>query len=142
MGTDNKKFTGESKQEKSTLMGVLSFTMDKVKELADANSVLGEKIVIGDTTIIPVSKVSAGFAGGGADLVDAGRKKRQTPLGSGGNVTVTPLTFLVIDPDGVRTVNVNQSEKKNSTVADIITAVIDQVKSAKSEKKTEAENKK
>ena len=126
-------------KQENNLMNVLSFTLDKVQELADANSVLGEKIVIGDTTIIPVSKVSAGFAGGGADLVDTGKRKKQTPVGTGGNVTVTPLTFLVIDSDGVRTVNVNANEKKSSTVADIITAVMEQIKASKQEKKANSE---
>lgn len=134
MNIDNSERTKIPAKQQNNFINVLSFTLDKVQQLADSNSVLGEKIEIDGTTIVPVSKISVGFAGGGADLVDAGKKKRQTPVGSGGNVTVTPLTFLVIDNDGVRTVNVNAEEKKNSTIADIINAVIEQIKSSKSEK--------
>ena len=125
--------SGKIEKPENNLIKVMSYTLDKVQELADANSVLGEKIDIDGTTIIPVSKISVGFAGGGADLVDANKKKKQTPVGSGGNVTVTPMTFLVIDEDGVRTVNIAQ-EKKNSTVADIINALMEQLKASKEEK--------
>jgi len=121
------------KQPENNIAKMLSYTLNGVRELADANSVLGEKIEVGNTTIIPVSKISVGFAGGGADLVDAGRKKRQTPAGSGGSVTVTPLTFLVIDEEGVKTVNV-KAEKKPSTAAEVITAVMEQLRIMKAEK--------
>ena len=117
----------------SNLVKVLSYTLDSVQKLADANSVLGEKIVIDDKTIIPVSKISVGFAGGGADLIDSNRKKKQTPAGSGGNVTITPLTFLVIDEEGVRTINV-KAEKKPSTAAEVVNAIMEQLKSMKASK--------
>ena len=129
-----------TKRAENNLVKVLSYTLDSVQKLADANSVLGEKIEINGKTIIPVSKISVGFAGGGADLIDANKKKKQTPAGSGGSVTVTPLTFLVIDEEGVRTVNV-KAEKKPSTAAEVITAIMEQLKSMKSEPKPKAEEK-
>ena len=61
---------GKNLNQSSDLLNILSHTFDKVKEMADANSVLGEKIEVNNMTIIPVSKVSVGFAGGGADIVD------------------------------------------------------------------------
>lgn len=123
----------ETKRPENNIAKMLSYTLNGVRELADANSVLGERIEINGTTIIPVSKISVGFAGGGADMVDAGKKKRQTPVGSGGSVTVTPLTFLVINEEGVKTVNV-KAEKKPSTAAEVITAVMEQLRSMKAEK--------
>ena len=72
------------------LMQLMSFTAEQAKELANANSVLGEKMEFGDVTVIPVSKISAGFAGGGASFINATQKKSQTPSGSGAKVTVTP----------------------------------------------------
>ena len=48
------------------MMGV---TMEKIKEMVDVNTIVGEPIVLADgTTIIPISKVSFGFASGGSDL--------------------------------------------------------------------------
>lgn len=122
-----------NKEYDNNLLGVLSFTMDKVKELADAGSVLGERIEMDGLTIIPVSKVSAGFAGGGADMADMNKKKRQVPAGTGGNITVTPMSFLVIDGKEVKLVNVNSEEKK-SALTDVISSVVEKIKSSKNKK--------
>ena len=49
------------------LPNMLEGTIQKIREMVDINSVIGEPIVTGDVTIIPVSKVSMGFASGGVD---------------------------------------------------------------------------
>lgn len=109
------------------LMQLMSFTADKALEMADAGSVLGEKTEIDGMTIIPVSKISAGFAGGGANIVNATVKKSNTPAGSGAKVTVTPLSFIVIKDGELRIVSVDASEK--DTKSGIIAKVLEQVKS-------------
>ncbi|MBO5914234.1 MAG: sporulation protein YtfJ [Clostridia bacterium] len=109
------------------LMQLMSFTADKALEMADAGSVLGEKTEIDGITIIPVSKISAGFAGGGANIVNATVKKSNTPAGSGAKVTVTPLSFIVIKDGELRIVSVDASEK--DTKSGIIAKVLEQVKS-------------
>ena len=115
------------------LMQLMSFTADKALEMADANSVLGEKIYVDDMTIIPVSKISAGFAGGGASIVNATVKKSNTPAGSGAKVTVTPISFLVIANGELKVVAVDATAK--DTKSSIIDKVVEQVKSfAKSKK--------
>ncbi len=115
------------------LMQLMSFTADKAMEMADAGSVLGEAMVIDGMTIIPVSKISAGFAGGGANMVNATVKKSNTPAGSGAKVTVTPISFLVIKEGEatVVTVDANPKDGKQGLVAKII----DQVKSIAKKKK-------
>ncbi len=115
------------------LMQLMSFTADKALEMADAGSVLGEKTEIDGITIIPVSKVSAGFAGGGANIVNATVKKSNTPAGSGAKVTVTPLSFLVIKEGNLSVVSVNASE--NESKSGIIAKVLEQVKGLASKKK-------
>ena len=92
------------------LMEVLSFTADKTMELANANSVMGERIEVDGITVIPVSKVSAGFAGGGADIRNADKKRTQNPAGAGAKVSVTPMTFLVIKAGDARLISVNAQE--------------------------------
>lgn len=113
---------------KSSLINVMEFTVDSIRELANANSVLGTPIQADGMTIIPVSKMSVGFAGGGADVTDAGRRKKQNPAGAGAKVTLTPLTFLVINGNDVRTVCVNAPSNVPSTAAAVIDAVIAQIK--------------
>ncbi len=121
------------------LMNLMSFTADKALELADANSVLGEQIHAEGLTIIPVSKISAGFAGGGANIVNATSKKSNTPAGSGAKVTVTPLSFLVIDSSGdVRMIEVKASSSDSKS--GLIGKIIEQFK-GKNEKKESTEEK-
>jgi uncharacterized spore protein YtfJ len=75
-------------------------------------------------TIIPVSKISAGFAGGGANMVNATVKKSNTPAGSGAKVTVTPISFLVIKDGDARviTVDANPKDSKAGLIAKITEA--------------------
>ncbi len=116
----------------SNLMQLMNFTADKVLELADANNVLGDIIEIDGITIIPVSKISAGFAGGGANMVNAEIKKQNTPSGSGAKVTVTPLSFLVVANGEVNLININAPEK---TKGSLISKIMEAVKGLKKDKK-------
>ena len=79
-----------------TLPNMLENTIAKIREMVDVNSVIGEKILVGDTTIIPVSKVSVGFGGGGSDFT----RGDAFGGGAGGGVKVHPICFLIVDKDG------------------------------------------
>ena len=81
-----------------TLPNMLENTIAKIREMVDVNSVIGEPIVVGDTTIIPVSKVSVGFGGGGSDFT----KADAFGGGAGGGVKVHPICFLVVQNGNVR----------------------------------------
>ena len=133
----------ESKSTKQSasanLMQLMSFTADKVMEMADANSIIGEKMEIDGMTIIPVSKISAGFAGGGASMVNHTVKKSNNPSGSGAQVTVTPLSFLVISDGEVKVVDIQASSKM--TKAGILNAIVNKIKEMKDKKKENKENK-
>lgn len=113
-------------------MNVLGFVAQQTMALSKQNSVLGAPMVMDGVTIYPVSKVSVGFAGGGADLMDANRKKRQHPAGGGAKVTLTPMSFLVVEGSDVRLINLELPEK--SAAAEIVETVIDQFKKTKEEK--------
>ena len=80
-----------------TLSNMLENTIAKIREMVDVNSVVGEPIVVGDTTIIPVSKVSVGFGGGGSDFT---KGTDAFGGGAGGGVKVQPICFLVVNKDG------------------------------------------
>ena len=114
------------------LMQLMSFTADKALEMADANSIIGERIEIDGMTIIPISKVSSGFAGGGANMINATAKKSNMPSGSGAKVTVTPLSVLVIADGEVKAVDINAPAKASK--GNLIGSIIDQVKSMKKKK--------
>ena len=82
---------------------VIGVTMNRVKELVDANTVVGEPIVAGEVTIIPVSRISVGFGSGGTDF--ASKNNSATKNFGGGTaagVNVDPIAFLIVRKDTVR----------------------------------------
>ena len=107
-------------QEKQPMSEVIKETIDKVKNLADTKTVIGDPIMlIEGVTILPVSRVSVGAAlGGGEYGAKKDRRKEQTEkvvtdtFGGGGGtaVTVTPVAFLVITADGeTRQLNIGEN---------------------------------
>ena len=86
------------------VQGLMRATVEKIREMADANTIIGTPISIdANTTIIPVSKVTMGFASGGSD-VGAKATKEMFGGGSGAGVSITPIAFLVVTNGTVRTV--------------------------------------
>ena len=85
---------------KTPVSDLLGISIEKIKEMADVNAIIGEPIKLPDgTTIIPVSKVSYGFASGGSDLPSK-YDKDLFGGGAGAGVSIKPEGFLVISPDG------------------------------------------
>ena len=81
------------------LPNMLDNTIQKIRELVDVNSVIGQPISTPDgVTIIPVSRVSVGFGGGGSDFVN--KSGGENPFGGG--VKVTPICFLIVKEGNVR----------------------------------------
>ena len=83
------------------LPNMLQETISKIREMMSVNDVVGEPIVVGDVTIVPISKVSVGFGGGGADNAKAANKDAFGG-GMGGGVKVNPVCFLVVKDGNVR----------------------------------------
>jgi sporulation protein YtfJ len=86
------------------LPNMLESTIAKIREMVDVNSVIGDPITAGGVTIIPISKVSVGFGGGGSDYVSRNLNKQENPFGggAGGGVKVTPVAFLIVKDGNVR----------------------------------------
>lgn len=104
------------------LPNMLESTIQKLKEMVDVNSVIGEPITTPDgVTIIPVSKVSVGFGGGGSDF--ATKSNNENPFGGvgGGGVKVTPICFLIVKDGAVRMMPVAQAA---NTTADRIVEMV------------------
>lgn len=87
------------------LSNMIENTLAKVRDMISVNDVVGDPIVTADgVTIIPISKVSVGFGGGGSDFVSKNPNKQENPFGGGvgGGVKVTPIAFIVIKGESVR----------------------------------------
>ncbi len=82
------------------LEGLMSTSMEKIRELVDVNTIIGEPITSPDgTVIIPISKVSFGFMSGGSDIPSS-VPKEVFAGGSGAGVTIKPQAFIIIKKDG------------------------------------------
>ena len=107
------------------LPGMLESTIQKIKEMIDVNSVIGEPITTPDgVTIIPVSKVSVGFGGAGSDFTKGkATPAGETPFGGGvgAGVKVTPICFLIVKDGNVRMLPVAQAA---NTTADRLVEMI------------------
>ena len=108
------------------LPNMLESTIQKIREMVDVNSVIGEPITTPDgVTIIPVSKVSVGFGGGGSDFTN--NKGGENPFGGGvgGGVKVTPICFLIVKDGNVRMMPV--AAPANTTADRIVEMVPDTI---------------
>lgn len=106
------------------LPNMLEGTIQKIREMVDVSSVIGDPITTPDgVTIIPVSKVSVGFGGGGSDF--ASKNSAENPFGGGvgAGVKVTPVCFLVVKDGNVRMMPV--AAPANTTADRIVEMVPD-----------------
>ena len=85
----------------SKINGILDTTLEKLRGMVDADIITGKPTVVGDITLIPVSRVSFGLATGGSDFPS---KTGAELFGGGGGagVTVVPVAFIVISGDSVK----------------------------------------
>lgn len=93
-------------EKKHTLNELMDAAMDKVRLMADANTVVGEPIVAGEVTLIPISRVSVGVGVGGSDFVSRNQKRPEADNcfggGTGAGMNIDPIAFLVVRGDTVR----------------------------------------
>lgn len=129
--------------EKRPVSDFISTTMEKVREMIDTNTVIGQPIKTDDgITLIPVSKVSFGFAGGGSDFqtkYSGAGKTDPFGGGTGAGVKVTPVAFVVIKEGSVRIMNIappasGAADRLIEMLPDVIDRIEGMVKSKNSEK--------
>ena len=114
----------------SKLGDINKASLDSIRAMLDANTIVGDPIqTASGTCIIPISKISVGYASGGVDYAkkDAGNTQGKTSAnnfggGGGTGLTVSPVAFLVVSADG----NVNILHV-NSPVAAAPTDTVSQV---------------
>ncbi len=106
---------------------ILASTIDKIRDLVDTSTIIGEAIYAeGGTTIIPVSKVTYGFASGGADFPSKGTKELFGG-GGGAGVTITPVAFLVINGGDVTLKHITAYDNAAERVVNLVPEMFDKV---------------
>lgn len=109
---------------------LMQTTMENVKNILQVDTVVGDPIITPDgITLVPISKISVGFGGGG---VEFGPKRKDGPQPYGGGnatgVKIEPFGFLVIKDGVVRMINV--TPPANTTVdriIDLVPQVMDRI---------------
>ena len=101
------------------IQGLMGVTIEKIRDMVNAETIIGDPIHVDGTTIIPVSRVTFGFASGGSDVAPSSNQQ-MFGGGSGAGVSVTPVAFLVVSNGNVRTV---QLVEKVSAVDNVIASL-------------------
>lgn len=120
--------------EKHPINEIMGISMDKIREMVDINTIIGEPISSPDgTIIIPVSKVSFGFVSGGSDLPAQAADKFAG--GAGAGVTVKPQSFIVIKKDGdVKLLEMGEKASPIESIVDSLPDIVEKIKSLLPEK--------
>ena len=94
------------------IQGLMATAMQKIREMIDVNTIIGDPITTPDgTTIIPVSKVSFGFASGGSDIPTK-TPKETFGGGSGAGISINPIAFLIVSGGDVKLLQLNEVVEK------------------------------
>ena len=129
------------KMNEHPVNGLMGTTIEKLRDMIDVNTIIGDPISTPEgATIIPVSKVSFGFASGGSDL-PAKQQRNLFGGAAGAGMSIQPLAFICVSPSGEvkllqMSVNANKENAMNNTIPNLIDKISDMVAS-KDQKKTE-----
>ena len=109
--------------------------LSQLKTISSTESVVGDPIQLGDVSIIPVSKISFGFAAGGGQ-----KKSREgTGEGTGGGASVEPVAFFVVRDGQVDLITIKKEGTGLADVIDLVPKIIERVKKGLGRKKANEE---
>ena len=121
--------------EKHPIGDLMTNIVEKVREIADVNTIVGQPIQAGEVTIIPLSQLSVGVGSGGTEFASKNRKPEDDNCfggGAGAGVNLTPVGFLVVKGDSDRVIETVPE------VVDKLTAFIEKQQEKKAADKGEA----
>ena len=118
------------------IQGLMNVTMDKIRQMADSNTIIGKPIKTDDgTTILPVSRISFGFASVGTDF--DGKNAANKDLfggGSGAGVNIQPVAFLVVKDGCVRTIQLSDTSNTIDRALTMLPELVEKVSALVSKK--------
>lgn len=121
--------------ENHPIQGLMKTAMENIKDMVDVNTIIGDPVETQDGhVIIPVSRVSFGFAAGGTEFEAEKEEKRPTAKdgglpfggGSGGGVSVSPVAFLVVGNGQVRLLPVDRNAMLDRLL-DVVPGLLSQI---------------
>ena len=125
-------------ERQSNLEGLVRSAIEKIKEVVDVQTVVGNPITAPNgTVIIPVSKISVGFCSGGSDI--PAKDRELFGGGMGGGVSIQPLAFIVIAADGgVKLLQMTINASKENAALAILPDIVDKISAMVSKSKEES----
>lgn len=132
------------------IQGLMRTTMENLKQMVDVNTIIGDPVETPDgSVILPISKVGFGFAAGGSEFQynhsehhgdhhDGGNH----PFGggSGGGVSITPVAFLVVGKQGIRSIPLENQTHLYDRILDTVPQFVDKLQGVMSRNKTAEHN--
>jgi sporulation protein YtfJ len=122
------------------IQGLMKTAMENLKEMIDVNTIIGDPVETPDgSVILTVSKVGFGFAAGGSEFGSqqqvshspqgSSADSQEMPFGggSGGGVSITPIAFLVVSTNGIKTIHLENSTHLYERILDLAPGVIDKL---------------
>ena len=114
------------------ITGLTGVIMKEMKSAVRCDAIIGAPIRRGDTTVIPVSRISFGFgvSGGGRDV-----KKAYTGMGAGAGAIIEPVAFIALTGGKVRLLPVKTRKAKLSRFVEILPLVLKTMRGLMNRKK-------
>lgn len=116
------------------IQGLMQTAMENLKEMVDVNTIVGDPVETPDgSVILPISKVGFGFAAGGSEFEydteskETGGKEMPFGGGSGGGVSITPVAFLVVSKNGIKTIPLEGSNHLYDKIMDMAPQFLDKL---------------
>ena len=136
-------------ENESSIKNLITESLQQIRTFIDADTIVGKQIVTpGGTVIIPISKLSMGFASGGLDIPSKKNGTKNFGGGGGTGVSVSPIGFLIVSPEGRVTMLPLTPEKSGPVeqvfdlldqAPDLIKRIVGAFGSSKSDEEEEAE---
>ena len=118
---------------------LMNSSLDKIKQIVNADTIIGKSITTDDgTVIIPVSKVSYGFASGGSDF----SSKTSNDMFGGGNgagVNIVPVAFLVVSGSDVKLLQIESFSSSLDRIISMTPEIVDKISNAIKKRKKDKE---
>lgn len=139
MLTNAERSKGGSTLADHPIQGLMRTAMENIKQMVDVNTIIGDPVETPDgSVILPISKVGFGFAAGGSefqyDRDHPGTLSYPFGGGSGGGVSITPVAFLVVGKQGIRSIPLENSTHLYDRILDSVPQFVDKMQAMFSKK--------
>ncbi|HEY2492598.1 MAG TPA: GerW family sporulation protein [Paenibacillus sp.] len=129
--------------EEHPIQGLMKTAMENIKNMVDVNTIVGDPVQTPDgSVILPISKVTFGFAAGGSDFnieeknksggtANGNEEKKRHPFGggAGGGISISPISFLVVGKDGVYMLPLDTQTHIYEKMIDTVPYVVEKIQS-------------